>query len=123
MEVSCLIYRLTNCALIAASLLAGGDAAAGARSAASQTPTNLPGVSVVAPPPTSYNPIAGKPLANTQFALPPAPSAHAAPGAYAAWQSAVTAAQNRETPVLTPTNIFNGPIQGKPPSSARSPAQ
>jgi hypothetical protein len=115
--------RLTGRGLIAASLLAGCSVAAAAQSPTGQPSTNIPGVGVVAAPPSGYNPVTATPLANAQLALPPAPNALAAPGAHAAWQSAVTAAQNRETPALTSTNIFNGPIQGKRSPSTEPPAQ
>src|SRR5216683_2055530 len=105
MKIAHLIHRLAGRGLIAASLVAGAHASAVAQSIVGQTPTNVPGVSVVAAPPTGFDPVTGTPLANARFALPPAPNALAAPGAYAAWQHAVTAAQNRETPVLTSTNI------------------
>jgi hypothetical protein len=117
------LIRLTGRGLIAASLLAGCSVAAVAQSPAGQPSTNIPAVSVVAPPPSGYNPVTATPLANAQFALPPAPNALTAPGARAAWQSAVAAAQNRETPALTSTNIFNGPIQGKRSPASEPPAQ
>jgi hypothetical protein len=110
MEIQHLICRLAGCGLVVAGLLTGSGVAASAQSAIGQTPTDLPGVSVVPPPPTGYNPLAGT---HAQFPLPPAPDVRAAPEAYAAWQRAVTAAQNRETPVLTPTKIFNGPVRAK----------
>jgi hypothetical protein len=123
MEISRLLRRLAVSGLIATSMWAGSGRTVGAQSAVGQTPTNFPGVSVVAPPPPGYNPVAATPPANTQFALPPAPNAQTAPQAYTVWQRAVTAAQNRKTPVLTPTNIFNGPIQGKQSASPQSTAR
>lgn len=113
MNIPHLIHHLSGPGLIAASLSAGISAFAVAQTGVGQTSTNVPGVSVVAAPPTGFNPVIGTPQNNAQFAVPPAPNALAAPGAHASWQNAVTAAHNRETPVLTPTNIFNGPIQGK----------
>jgi hypothetical protein len=117
------LIRLTGRGLIAASLLAGCGVAAVAESPTGQPSTNIPGVSVVAAPPSGYDPVTATPLANAQLALPPTPNALAAPGAHAAWQNAVTAAQNREPPALTSTNIFNGPIQGKRSPSTKPPAQ
>jgi len=122
MKITGLFHRLAERGLIAASLLAGCGAAAVAQSPAGQPSTNIPGVSVVGAPPSGYNPVTATPLANAQFALPPDPNALAAPGAHAAWQNAVTAARNRETPALTSTNIFNGPIQGKHSPSIEPPA-
>jgi hypothetical protein len=119
METRDLWGRLTGRAVIAASLLAVGYASAGAQSVVGQTPTNVHGISVVAPPPAGFDPITATAMVNAQFALPPAPDAVAAPRAYAAWQSAVTAVQNRETPVLTSTNIFHGPIKGKKAAPAQ----
>jgi len=121
MEISRLLRRLAASGLIATSLCAGSGTAADAQSTVGQTPAN-PGVSVVAPPPPGYNPLTGTPPANTQFALPPAPNPQTTPEAYTAWQRAVAAAQNRETSVLTPTNIFNGPIQEKQSASPQSTA-
>src|SRR5215471_4207760 len=88
MEISRLLRRLAVSGLIATSLWAGSGRTVGAQSAVGQTPTNFPGVSVVAPPPPGYNPVAATPPANTQFALPPAPNAQTAPQAYTVWQRA-----------------------------------
>lgn len=109
--------HLAHCAagrvFIAVGLMAGVPTVAAAQAGVDQTSTNVPGVKVIAAPPAGFNPVTGTPRANAQFATPPAPDARTALGAHTAWQNAVTATQKRETPVLTPTNIFNGPMQGK----------
>lgn len=99
--------------LIAAGLVAGIHVGARAQPVVDQTSSNVPGVKVIAPPPAGFNPVTATPQANAQFAVPPAPDAHAAPGAYTAWQNAVKTTQKREIPVLAPTDITNAPMQGK----------
>lgn len=102
-----------GCGLIAVSLVAGIHVGARAQPVVDQTSINVPGVKVIAPPPAGYNQVTATPQANAQFAVPPAPDAHAAPGAYTAWQNAVKTTQKRETSVLTPTDITNAPMQEK----------
>jgi hypothetical protein len=72
------------------------------------------GVSVVAAPPADFNPLTASPAARKQYAIPPAPDPSAAPKAYEQWKKAVGGLQNRAAaPVLTQTNISNGPIKRK----------
>jgi hypothetical protein len=97
--------------LVAASLLAGLPTLAIAQTTG-QISGNLPPVSVVAPPPTGFNPLTQTPQVNAQYALPPAPNPSVAPRAYDAWRGAVSAEQRRQPTVLTPTDIYNGPAQG-----------
>jgi Peptidase A4 family len=76
------------------------------------TPTNVPGIGVVAPPPPGFDAVNASPAVRALYAVPPAPDPVAAPDAYAHWKAAVSAPQNRETPVLEQTNISNGPARG-----------
>ncbi len=89
-------------------------------------PTNVPppggivagapvGVSVVPAPPANFNPLTASPTANQQYAIPPAPDPTVAPGAYHAWRTAVTGRTDRLAPVLTRTNISNGPVRNVGP--------
>jgi hypothetical protein len=119
METQDLRCRGACCALVAAGFLTVGSALAEMPSAANHIPTNVPGISLVAPPPAEFDPTTATELVNARFALPPAPDATAAPRAYAAWQSAINAVQNRETPVLKSTNLFHGPIKAKKPFTAQ----
>jgi len=80
------------------------------------------GVRQVTPPPAGFDPLTASPAANAKYAIPPAPDAKAAPGAYAKWQRAVSGIanpQNRVLTTLTPTNISHGPakIMGNPIAS------
>ncbi len=69
-------------------------------------------VRVVAAPPADFNPLTASQGANAQYAIPPAPNPAVAPRAYNAWRRAVAGAANRvAAPVLTQTNISNGPLQ------------
>lgn len=113
MKLLHLARSLAGCGLIAVSLVVGIHVGARAQPVVDQTSSNVPGVKVIAPPPAGYNPVTATPQANAQFAVPPAPDARAAPGAYTAWQNAVKTTQKRETSVLTPTDITNAPMQGK----------
>jgi Peptidase A4 family len=119
METQDLLCRAACRGLVAAGLLAVGYASAEAQSVVGQTPTHVHGISLIAPPPAGFDPTTATTGVNARFALPPAPDGVAAPRAYAAWQSAVNAVQNREMPVLTATNISHGPIKGKKRSSAQ----
>lgn len=121
METRDLLYRLTWHGLTTASLFALANTPAGAQSMV-QTPTNVPGISVVAAPPAGFDPVTATAMVNGQFALPPRPDDAIAPVAYAAWKSAVMAAQNREVSVLESTNISQGPIKGKQVSSGQGQA-
>jgi hypothetical protein len=76
------------------------------------TPTNVPGIGVVAPPPPGFDAVNASAAVRALYAIPPAPDPAAAPKAYAHWKAAVSAPQNRETPVLESTNISNGPARG-----------
>ena len=78
------------------------------------TPTNVPGIAVVAPPPPGFDPVTASPAKRKQYAIPPMPDQVAAPAAYQRWLKAVGGPQNRTaTPVLSHTNIYNGPISNK----------
>jgi hypothetical protein len=75
-------------------------------------PTNVPGIRLVAPPPTGFNPLTASPAARLRHGVPPAPDATAAPRAYNEWQKAVTGPQNRvNAPTVEQTQIVNGPIK------------
>lgn len=112
MELSSLSCIVIGRGLLVAAVLTVGSMAAAAQLATGQMPADLRGVSVVPAPPPGYNPVTGTASANAQMALPPAPNAAIAPGAFAAWRDAVTAAPNREPSTFSTTNIFNGPIKG-----------
>jgi len=99
-----LFYGIAAGALVSATTLAAANA-----QNVPETPTNIPGITVVAPPPAGFDPVAASPAARAQYAVPPAPDAQMAPKAYEDWKSAVTGAQNREVPVLEQTKISNGP--------------
>jgi len=75
------------------------------------TPTNVPGIGVVAPPPPGFDAVNASPAVRALYAVPPAPDPAIAPDAYAHWKAAVSGPQNRETPVLEPTNVYNGPAK------------
>jgi Peptidase A4 family len=76
--------------------------------------TNVPGIRAVAPPPAGFDPVTASPAARKQYAIPPAPDPTAAPGAYNQWQKAMGGLRNRPAaPMLTQTNIYNGPIKNK----------
>jgi hypothetical protein len=75
------------------------------------TPTNVPGIGVVRPPPPGFDAVNASPAVRALYAVPPAPDPVTAPKAYAHWKAAVSAPQNRETPVLEATNISNGPAR------------
>jgi Peptidase A4 family len=75
------------------------------------------GVGVVAAPPAGFNPLTASPAARAQYAIPPMPDPRVAPGAYDKWRKAVAGPANRAVaPVLTQTNIFNGPAKMVGPS-------
>ena len=78
------------------------------------------GVSVVPPPPPGFDPTKASADQNAAYAIPPAPNAERDPEAYAAWVKAVAPTAVRESPVLTKTNLFNGPIRGKGAPSSSS---
>jgi len=67
------------------------------------------GVSVVPPPPAGFDPLTASPAARQLYGVPPEPDAALAPAAHAMWARAMSGFDNRETPTLTPTNVFNGP--------------
>lgn len=119
METQDFLCRIACCGIVAAGLSAISYVGAEAQSVVGQTATKVPGVGLVAPPPADFDPTTATAMVNARFAVPPAPDAAAAPRAYAAWQSAINAVQNREMPVLESTNIFHGPIKGKKPSTTQ----
>jgi hypothetical protein len=69
------------------------------------------GVSVVAPPPAGFNALKAFPEARAKYAIPPAPDASVAPEAYRRWERALSSPQERTTPVLEHTDIYNGPAE------------
>jgi hypothetical protein len=94
---------------------------------ASTLPPNVPppgvnagapprGVSVVLPPPAGFDVLTASPAANEQYAIPPMPNPQLAPKAYEKWLTAVAGPQKHVPPVLTQTNISNGPVRGAGPS-------
>jgi hypothetical protein len=113
-------FYLGGAALLSAAMLTSAHA-----QGTPTLPANVPppggtdatrplGVSVVAAPPAGFNPLTASPAARQQFAVPPAPDPTAAPKAYEQWKKAVGGPQNRvAAPVLTQTNISNGPIKTK----------
>ncbi len=70
------------------------------------------GVTVVPPPPAGFDPTTASAEDNARYKIPPAPDPRTSPQGYAAWAAAVTSKARRESPVLTKTNITNGPIRG-----------
>ena len=70
------------------------------------------GVTVVPPPPAGFDPTTASAEENARSKIPPAPDAKTSPQGYAAWAAAVTSKARRESPVLTKTNISNGPMRG-----------
>lgn len=106
--------RLT---VIASAALVSGLSLAAAQAEAAGTPSNIPGVSLVALPPAGFDANSASASAVSQFAVPPAPSAKNAPTAFARWQKAVAeplksargAPQNAASPVLEKTALFNSP--------------
>jgi hypothetical protein len=93
-------------------ILAAMFSSAQAQVAQPTLPTNVPGIRLVAPPPTGFNPLTASPAARLQHGVPPAPDATAAPRAYNEWQKAVTGPQNRViAPTVEQTQIVNGPIK------------
>jgi hypothetical protein len=108
MKIARPIYRFASAGLCLGAALAAGSVAGTAQSLSGPTPSDPPGVSVVAPPPSSYNPLSESASANPQLALPPAPNPAIAPEAFGVWRNAVTAVWNREPSTLTSTNLYNG---------------
>ena len=95
---------------------------------ASTLPPNVPppgvnagapprGVSAVLPPPAGFDVLRASPAAKEQYAIPPMPDAQLAPKAYEKWLKAVAGPQKHVTPVLTQTNISNGPARRVGPSA------
>lgn len=85
-----------------------------AQGASQLMPTHVPGIKMVAPPPPGFDPVNASPTTRMQFAVPPAPNPATAPKAYNEWKKAVSGIRNRDsTPLLTQTNIANGPIKTK----------
>lgn len=72
-------------------------------------PTNVPGITIVRPPPAAFDAVHASAAARAQYAVPPAPDPVMTPKAYQQWRAAVSAPQLRETPALEQTDIFNGP--------------
>jgi hypothetical protein len=74
-----------------------------------ETPTNVPGISVVAPPPAGFDPVHASAAARAQYGVPPAPDALAAPKAYQEWKAAVMIPHDKRVPVAQQTAVFNRP--------------
>jgi len=113
MKITRLICSTVGRGLCLGTALTAASVAVAAQPVAGKTPSDPPGVSVVTPPPPGYNPLAAPSPANARFALPPAPNPAVAPGAFSAWQNAVTAARNREPSTFTSTNLYNSPTSEK----------
>jgi hypothetical protein len=97
------LYGVAAAALLAASPAHGQNAGI--------TPSNVPGIGIVAPPPADFDPINATPAQRAQYHVPPAPDPQAAPHAYAEWVRAMAGLRHRETPTLEQTDIFHGPAQ------------
>ncbi len=113
-------FYLGGAALLSAAMLTSAHAQGTPALPANVSPpggtvaTRPVGVSVVAAPPADFNPLTASPAACKQYAIPPAPDPSAAPKAYEQWKKAVDGPRNRAAaPVLTQTNISNGPIKTK----------
>jgi Peptidase A4 family len=69
------------------------------------------GVTVVPPPPASFNALTASEQTRAQYAVPPAPDPTVAPQAYNEWAKAVAIVPTGGAPVLTQTNISNSPAR------------
>jgi hypothetical protein len=95
------------------ALAAGAAMAAisGAADAAEVTPTNVPGVLAVAPPPAGFNAALASEAERAAYALPPHPDATKRPADYARWQRAMSAKITRPAAALVQTRVFHGPAK------------
>jgi hypothetical protein len=95
------------------ALAAGAAMAAisGAADAAEVTPTNVPGVLAVAPPPAGFNAAVASEAERAEYALPPHPDATKRPADYARWQRAMSAKITRPAAALVQTRVSHGPAK------------
>jgi hypothetical protein len=100
------LYGIAAVALLAASLLAPAHG-----QNATITPSNVPGIGIVAPPPADFDPINATRAQRAQYHVPPAPDPKTAPRAYAEWVRAMAGLRHRENPTLEQTDVFHGPVQ------------
>ena len=70
------------------------------------------GITAVPPPPPGFDPTTASAEETARYKIPPAPDAKTSPQGYAAWAAAVTPTARRQSPVITKTNISNGPMRG-----------
>ncbi len=73
--------------------------------------TNVAGVTTIAAPPASFNPLNASDQDLDYYGYPPRPDEIAAPKAFASWQKAMKASKKRVTPVLEVTKNFAGPAK------------
>jgi hypothetical protein len=74
-----------------------------------EVPTNVPGISLVMPPPATFDPVHASAATRAQYGVPPAPDAVAAPKAYQDWKASVMVPRSTEVPVVQQTDLFNRP--------------
>jgi hypothetical protein len=95
----------------AAALLCAATSAVALAQEAATTPTGVPGIAVVAPPPPGFDAVNASPSVRAHFAMPPAPDPRISPHEFGVWKRAMSAPQHRETPTVEETGLFHGPLQ------------
>jgi peptidase A4-like protein len=101
----------------AVALLSASISSVQAQSLMRESPSGVPGVTVVTPPPRALDMRGASETTLKQYGVPPRPNATAAPGAYAKWMNAVGNIQNREPATANSTNLRNGSARGLAPAT------
>ncbi|HEX3437638.1 MAG TPA: G1 family glutamic endopeptidase [Pseudacidobacterium sp.] len=78
-----------------------------------ELPTNLPGATTIAAPPTGFDPLTASDQDLEYYGYPPRPNEAEAPKAFATWSKAMAASKKRIMPKLEMTNNFAGPPKMK----------
>jgi hypothetical protein len=88
---------------------------AGTAQQPNEIPTNLAGISTIAPPPDGFDPLTATDADLAYYGFPPRPNENS--GDYASWAKAMTASAERIVPTLVETNISHGPRVNAPGST------
>jgi hypothetical protein len=95
-------------AVVAAALFSVLPHAIAQQSDYTGIPTNLPGVTTSIAPPSGFNPLTASDSELATYGFPPRPDQKVSASAYATWERAMKASNQRVFPVLELTNHFNG---------------
>jgi hypothetical protein len=82
--------------------------------------TNISGIRVFLPPPSTFNALEASTFDLARYGLPPKPDRSKSPQAYRVWEDLVQASHERIVPGLQQSDIYHGPVKNLAPGKKLS---